>query len=65
MNSHYTHWVNAPSPPVIVDTVDEFRIFEDAVNNLPRITIPELVLGGHPFRRWCVFQAETVILGGI
>jgi len=46
----------------MVDAVHQFRVSEDMVDDLPRVAIPELVLGRHPLRSGAVFWAETVVL---
>jgi hypothetical protein len=66
------HEVAVPPFPIheitvwnVVNSIDQLRVFEDVVNNLPWIAVPELELGSHPLRCWCIFWAETTILGSV
>ena len=42
MNSHYTHWVNAPSPPVIETLIAEARRKDHEIDRL-RELVDELL----------------------
>lgn len=49
----------------VVDTVSKIRVSENVMDDLPRITEPELIVGSHPLGYGRIFWAETVILNGI
>lgn len=49
----------------IVDVVDQIRVCENVVDDLPRVSVPELVLRGHPLRGGPIVWAESIILDGI
>jgi len=49
----------------VVDVSSEIGVGKDVVDDLPRIAVPELVLGCHPFGRGSMLWIETLILNGI
>lgn len=49
----------------IVNAINQVRVGENVVDDVPRIAIPDLVIGRHPFRCGSVVRAETVVPGDV
>ena len=49
----------------VIDVVGQTGVCKDVVDDLSRVTIPELILSGHPLRCRCVVWADTTVVGSI
>jgi hypothetical protein len=49
----------------IVYARGKLGVFEDVMNDFPRVTIPQLVFGRHPLRDWTSLRPEPLVLGSV
>jgi hypothetical protein len=47
----------------VVDATSQVRVSEDVVNDLSRVTVPDLMVGGHPLGRGCILWTKAIVLG--
>jgi hypothetical protein len=45
----------------VVNTSSQVGVGKDVVDDLARITVPDLIIGGHPFRCGPVFRREAIV----
>ena len=49
----------------VINLVGQIGVCEDITDDFPGVSIPELILGSHPFGSRRVFWKETIVLNGI
>lgn len=49
----------------IVYAINQVGVGKDSVDNLPRVSVPDLVISGHPLGRGPIFWTEAVIPGSV
>ena len=49
----------------VIDATGSVGVDEDFVDNPPRITIPDLIIGSHPFGCGSIFWTEAIVLASV
>jgi hypothetical protein len=49
----------------VVDATGKVGVGKDIMDDLPGVTVPDLIIGGHPFRRGCVVWTEAIVSGSV